>query len=453
MSTIRIKRSSSNGSPGTLEAGELAYSFLSGTISNGGDRLYFGNGSTVDTIGGKYFTDKLDHALGTLTASSAILVDAESKINNIKVGNIDLIGNTISTTDPDGNLSLTPDGTGIVIASNLQVNDLTATRLTFAGTSGRLVDSANLTFVTGTGALTVTGELTVDDLNINGSTITGSVTDGDIIVLPDGTGVLSVAGTLNYEVNVTDDDDVPNKKYVDDAISTAVDALGDNSNMNLSGDGPTTANLTFSTETLAFRSGATGGLTVSVEQGTGLDINNVFVTVELDQSLSASDSPTFTDLTLSGDLAVNGGDITTTEPTFNLLDTTATTINFGGAATSISVGDATGTVTFNNDVVITGDLTINGDTVTVNTTTLSVTDPLIFLANGNISTNALDIGFIGSYGSGGEKYTGFFRDATNDQYYLFNGAPTSALSNNVIDRTAVGFGLATINANIDGGTY
>ena len=37
-----------------------------------------------------------------------------------------------------------------------------------------------------------------------------------------GSGVVSVTGTNNYESNVTDDDHIPNKKYVDDEIVTAL---------------------------------------------------------------------------------------------------------------------------------------------------------------------------------------------------------------------------------------
>jgi len=58
------------------------------------------------------------------------------------------------------------------------------------------------------------------------------------------------------------------------------------------------------------------------------------------------------DLNLTGDLAVNGGDITTTATTFNLLDTTATTVNAFGDATTIDIGAATGTLTINNPTVV-----------------------------------------------------------------------------------------------------
>ena len=120
-SIIRIKRSSVNGNPATLGAGELAYSALSGTISNGGDRLYIGmgaenSGNAVNhvVIGGKYFTDMMDHTTGALTASSAVLVDANSKIDLWNVDNLTLDGNTISSTDTNGNILLDPNGTGYV---------------------------------------------------------------------------------------------------------------------------------------------------------------------------------------------------------------------------------------------------------------------------------------------------------------------------------------------------
>ena len=49
--------------------------------------------------------------------------------------------------------------------------------------------------------------------------LTNSTTDsGDLTLIGTGTGVAKVIGTTNYEAQVTHDDDLPNKKYVDDAI-------------------------------------------------------------------------------------------------------------------------------------------------------------------------------------------------------------------------------------------
>jgi hypothetical protein len=51
--------------------------------------------------------------------------------------------------------------------------------------------------------------------------LTNADTDsGDLTLIGTGTGVVKVAGTTAYELQVTDDDDIPNKKYVDDAIQT-----------------------------------------------------------------------------------------------------------------------------------------------------------------------------------------------------------------------------------------
>lgn len=139
-SIIRIKRSSVSGNPATLGAGELAYSALEDNGSNGGSRLYIGMGTETSgnaanhlVIGGKFFTDLLDHTAGTLTASSAIIVDASSKINNINVGNITITGstNTVSSTDTNGNIVLTPNGTGKLVLNNPYINGTTDTLAEF----------------------------------------------------------------------------------------------------------------------------------------------------------------------------------------------------------------------------------------------------------------------------------------------------------------------------------
>jgi hypothetical protein len=52
--------------------------------------------------------------------------------------------------------------------------------------------------------------------------LTDSDTDaGDLILIGTGTGVVKVTGTVNYEQQIVDDDHIPNKKYVDDAIQSS----------------------------------------------------------------------------------------------------------------------------------------------------------------------------------------------------------------------------------------
>lgn len=123
-SIIRIKRSSVAGNPATLAAGELAYSALTDNGSNGGDRLYIGMGTETAgnaanhiILGGKYYTDLMAGTAGTLTtnAKSVPILSATGTIDKWYVGNLYLNANTLSSTDTNGNINLTPNGTGYVI--------------------------------------------------------------------------------------------------------------------------------------------------------------------------------------------------------------------------------------------------------------------------------------------------------------------------------------------------
>ena len=96
-------------------------------------------------------------------------------------------------------------------------------------------------------------------------------------------------------------------------------------------------------------------------------------------------SLTAASIVTSGAISANSGTIDTNQTTANLFNTTATNINFGGAATSLTLGALTGTttvrnnLTVNNDLTVSGNLTVQGSTVTVNTTELNVKDKNISL--------------------------------------------------------------------------
>lgn len=56
-------------------------------------------------------------------------------------------------------------------------------------------------------------------------------------------------------------------------------------------------------------------------------------------------------LSIFGDLSLAGGDLTTASSTASIFNTNATTLNIGGAATNLSLGSSSGTVTINNTTV------------------------------------------------------------------------------------------------------
>jgi len=66
--------------------------------------------------------------------------------------------------------------------------------------------------------------------------------------------------------------------------------------------------------------------------------------------------------------------LTTPSTTFALVNTTATTVNFAGAATALSIGAGTGTTTVNNDLTVTGNLDVKGTVSFIESTTTQVLD-------------------------------------------------------------------------------
>lgn len=112
-------------------------------------------------------------------------------------------------------------------------------------------------------------------------------------------------------------------------------------------------------------------------------------------------------------------------------------------------GTITGNVTIQNNLVVEGNLTVLGNSTTITTNDLSITDSLIFLANGNITTDALDIGFVGHYGGpSGETHTGFFRDPIQKEWILFEGYTQQVLSNTLINIANPTFAYANLYANV-----
>jgi hypothetical protein len=225
---IRLKRTSTAGDPSVLGDGELAYSAADYSTVAGGGRLYVGIGAETGgdaashlVIGGQYFTDKLDHLPGTLTAGSALLVDNDKKLDNLKVDNLDFNGNTISSLDVNGNIVLSTNGSGIISADSTRISnvadptlaqDVVTRNYIQTGTSDvyfNNIDAAgNLQIdgdlIVGGSTTTISAQnLAVSDnmIYLNSgveTTITGAVGDGTDVVY-------TVDGSHNYVVgmNVT----------------------------------------------------------------------------------------------------------------------------------------------------------------------------------------------------------------------------------------------------------
>ena len=415
-SIIRIKRSSTNGNPSTLGAGELAYSALTGTSSNGGDRLYIGIGSETAgdaanhfVIGGKYFTDLMDHTPGTLTATSAILVDADKKIDNLKVDNLDLNGNTISSTDTNGNIVLDPAGTGYVsivgtngvvipvgtdaqrgptVQGTIRYNTDSSSFEGYSGSTwgslGGVKSVDGLTYITaesspgasddtlnfvtnGTQALAVDTDsidiaTKITTVNINATTTSTSTSTGALVV----DGGMGVAGAL----------------YVGGAISAESASFASINNTPIGNSTPSTGafttltannavTLTANTASSSTTTGTlvvTGGVGISEDVYVGADVyvgGDLTVTGnDIKSSSATAITLSGADVTVAGDLTVTGNDIKSSSGTAITLSGTKVTANgdldvtsataLKGATTIGQSGTRVATTVYGTAVSITG---------------------------------------------------------------------------------------------------
>ena len=170
---------------------------------------------------------------------------------------------------------------------------------------------------------------------------------------------------------------------------------------------------------------------------TSLKIGNSTVNTSISSSAIHSDATVDLDSTLNvaGDITA-GADVDITGEV--------------NAASAAIVGNAS----VGGNMAITGTLTVSGGTTTVESTTVTINDSLLSLADNQTGTDtdAVDVGFYGTFDEGGtDKYSGFFRDQNhaNKAFVVVEGItaePGSTISYSASD-------LGQLDAVIDGGTY
>jgi hypothetical protein len=165
---------------------------------------------------------------------------------------------------------------------------------------------------------------------------------------------------------------------------------------------------------------------------------------------------------VGSDLAVNGGDITTTSTTGNLFNTNATTVNIGNAATTeVNLGNAsTGRVhvlspSFEADgnATITLDLAVNGGDITTTATTAQLFNTNATTVNiGDAATTEVNLG---NTGSGRVQIKSPTIVGANTTQTVFNTVATTVNAFGASTATAIGStasGTTTIgfNATVNG---
>ena len=361
--------------PSNIKTGELAYSYVTGTQSNNGDRLYIGTGaesggvaSSVDLIGGKYFTSLLDHAPGTATADSALLLDTNKHINELSTAALALessggsgqVVTAISTNTglDGGSASNSTLATQLAIKTYVDAQ-ITAQDLDFQADSGGALaidlDSETLTIAGGTG-ITTTG---------SGNTVTATLDDTAVTPGSYGSQTAIPTFTVDQQGRLTAASTV--------TVATALTVDGDSGSQDV-------ALLTDDFQVL----GTANEIETAVTK-VGTDVK---VTVGLPNDVTIGNN-----LTVTGVFQANG---------------------------NVVLGNhSTDTVETQGNLTVGGNLTVAGTTTSVNSTTTTLTDPVIELAKDTSSADGLDRGLRFKWHDGSSVKDGFFGFDIQTQRFSF----------------------------------
>ena len=210
---IKIKRTTGAVAPSGLNQGELAYVYDTSAASTGaggnGLRLFIGDPSSTSNaaiqIGGQYYTQLMDHAHGTLTASSGLIVDSNKAIDEILIGNSATTGGTIKLNEGTNN------GAHFVAlkSPNSVASSITFTLPGTDGSSGHLLTtdgSGNLSFAApASSQFTIAADSGSNDTFNTGETLTlaggtgidSTVSNNQVSFAIDAT-VATLAGTQTF---------------------------------------------------------------------------------------------------------------------------------------------------------------------------------------------------------------------------------------------------------------
>ena len=305
-----------------------------------------------------------------------------------------------------------------------------------------------------TGAVTVNLDTTITGLTSVTSTgftgaLTGNADTATALETARTIGGVSFDGSANIDlpgVNTSGTQDTSGNAATATALETARTIAG------TSFDG--TANIDIDANNLTgntLNSGVTASSLTSVGTLTGLTVSGL-ITANGGLTIQATDTFTFDSVALttvqtSGESFADNDTSLMTSAAINDLVGSSGVTSLTGTAGEVEVDTTTGDITIGlpDNVTISGNLTVNGDTTTVNTATLSVEDPLIVLANGNNATDSVDIGFYGLYDTSGSQdlYAGLFRDANDSgKFKLF--ADLQAEPTTTVDTGGAGYTAATL---------
>ena len=360
------------------------------------DRVVFNDAGTMKQVA---VTDLAAYFDDEITAMPNLVTTAATTVGALNSGSITSGFGTIDT----GSSTITT--TGLITGGSLDIDDVVINGTTIGHT-----DDTDLMTVA-SGVLTVAGEVDATSLDISGNADIDGTTNLDAVDID---GATQIDATLSVGVDDTGHDvkffGATSGKYIE--WDESADQL------DVTGSFDVTGNSTM-----------VGTLTVGVDD-TGHDVKFFGATAgsyllwdESADSLLLTDSTPIKvgdsqDFTLYHD----GSNSYITNATGALKVATET------SGIAITLGHSTSEVTVADNLTVTGDLTVNGTTTTVNSTTVTVDDPIFTLGGDTApgSDDNKDRGIEFRYHDGSSARVGFFGYDDSASAFTFLTAATNS---------------------------
>ena len=339
--------------------------------------------------------------------------------------------NTLARTTPIASSNSNSKVNFASVAKDVFIT-LPASKMAFLDASGNLISTGGSSVVN-TDLSNDTSPQLGGNLDMNGNDIV-TTSNADIDLAPNGTGIVVVKGNtnpgsikLNCQVN-THGQTIVAQDHGNGVTNTLTLPAG--GNQELVG--------TVATQTLT---GKTFGDNVSFGDNNITNVGDIAVD---------SISPDGTDINVAvSDNSATAFTIKQSTNNYLVIDTgdggESVAIGTGVSGTAISIGHTTSETTVNDNLTVTGDLTVNGTTTTVNSTTLTVDDPIITLGGDTApgSDDNKDRGVEFRYHTGSAAKVGFF--GFDDDTGKFTFIPDATNNSEVFSGSA-----GTVVANLEG---
>lgn len=419
----------------TFTSQDITVSLPDNVIVN--SSLTVGNSTVNTVVNSTALATNSAAVAGQITVGSNVTVNTStifignSTVNTtIQAGNIALRGTQISI-GPD----LVIDGNTIIVGNSTVNTVINSTSISVDGsvTSGNTEIAG---FINVTSTANVGGAITArSDVTVNGVlTVANTASLGNTTVAA----VLTVGNsTVNTVINST-------------SVNASLASLG---NTTITGFANVTGTVQVGTSVSV---GSNVVLSTAI-----LSIGNSTVNTVINSTAVSTGTLAVANLTVSGDLEVQGntklGNATTDVVSFigkvntHIIPSANLTYSLGNNSlywAEVHTGNVHADYGyFQHDVAIYGDLTVTGNLVTTNVQSVVISDPMIYLAGNNTSSDLVDIGFVGNYfQSSTSKHAGLIRDASVDQFFLFRGLTQDLEAQLTVNTADPTFTLADLNA-------